>query len=55
MTSGAHRVSLRLPLNLWRFAWHKGTPGWRVTKLPCSHDVMVDLPKELAKELMILA
>jgi len=33
----------------------EGAPGWRVTKLPCSHDVMVDLPNELAKELMSLA
>ena len=29
--------------------------GWRVVKLPCSHDVMVDMPKELAAELMKLA
>ncbi len=33
----------------------EGTPGWRVTKLPCSHDVMVDLPRELAQELLTLA
>ncbi len=32
-----------------------GQPGWRVTKLPCSHDVMVDMPLELANELMKLA
>ena len=32
-----------------------GQPGWRVSKLPCSHDVMVDLPKDLAKELLALA
>ena len=30
-------------------------PGWRITKLPCGHDVMVDLPQELARELMTLA
>jgi hypothetical protein len=24
-----------------------GKAGWKLTKLPCSHDVMVDLPKEL--------
>jgi hypothetical protein len=30
-------------------------PGWRVTKLPSSHDVMVDMPKELAAELLTLA
>lgn len=33
----------------------KDAPGWRVTKMACSHDVMVDMPKELAKELMTLA
>lgn len=32
-----------------------GAPGWRVTKMPCGHDVMVDLPKELAAELTKLA
>ena len=26
--------------------------GWRVSKMPCGHDVMVDLPLELATELM---
>ena len=33
----------------------EGQPGWRVTKLPSSHDVMVDMPHELAAELMKLA
>jgi pimeloyl-ACP methyl ester carboxylesterase len=33
----------------------EGQPGWRVTKLACSHDVMVDLPLDLARELMALA
>ncbi|MBC5768219.1 alpha/beta fold hydrolase [Ramlibacter albus] len=33
----------------------EGQPGWRVTKMACSHDVMVDRPQELAKELMKLA
>jgi pimeloyl-ACP methyl ester carboxylesterase len=32
-----------------------GAPGWQVTKLPSSHDVMVDMPKELAAELVRLA
>lgn len=32
-----------------------GQPGWRVTKLASSHDVMVDMPAELAAELMTLA
>ncbi|HSW03587.1 alpha/beta fold hydrolase [Aquabacterium sp.] len=32
-----------------------GQPGWRVHKMPCSHDVMVDMPAELAQELMKLA
>ena len=31
-----------------------GAPGWRVAKLPSSHDVMVDQPHELARELMTL-
>ncbi|MDM0020051.1 alpha/beta fold hydrolase [Variovorax saccharolyticus] len=29
--------------------------GWRVVKMACSHDVMVDMPKELAAELVKLA
>jgi pimeloyl-ACP methyl ester carboxylesterase len=29
-------------------------PGWRVVKLPCSHDVMVDMPQELAGQLLSL-
>jgi pimeloyl-ACP methyl ester carboxylesterase len=29
--------------------------AWSVAKLPCSHDVMVDMPKELAAELLKLA
>ena len=33
----------------------EGASGWRVTKLPCSHDVMVDLPQDLARELLTLA
>lgn len=32
----------------------EGQSGWRVTKLPSSHDVMVDMPKELAAELLKL-
>jgi pimeloyl-ACP methyl ester carboxylesterase len=32
----------------------EGTAGWRVVKLPSSHDVMVDRPKELAAELLKL-
>ena len=28
-----------------------GKPGWRLVKMPSSHDVMVDMPKELAAEL----
>lgn len=32
-----------------------GQPGWRLLKLPCSHDVMVDMPQELAAELLKLA
>jgi len=33
----------------------EGQPGWSVVKLPCSHDVMVDLPQELADVLGGLA
>lgn len=32
-----------------------GRPGWRLLKLPSSHDVMVDMPQELAAELLKLA
>ena len=32
----------------------EGQPGWHVTKLACSHDAMVDMPQELARELMAL-
>jgi pimeloyl-ACP methyl ester carboxylesterase len=31
-----------------------GLPGWRVTKMTGGHDLMVDLPLELARELMAL-
>jgi len=27
---------------------YEGNPGWEVMKVPCGHDVMVDLPNELA-------
>jgi pimeloyl-ACP methyl ester carboxylesterase len=33
----------------------EGRAGWRVVKVPCGHDVMVDMPKELATELLKLA
>jgi pimeloyl-ACP methyl ester carboxylesterase len=33
----------------------EGQSGWRVVKMPCSHDVMVDMPGELAAELLKLA
>ena len=36
-------------------AKHEGKPGWEVTKLPVSHDVMVDMPAELAELLLKLA
>jgi pimeloyl-ACP methyl ester carboxylesterase len=36
-------------------AKHKGQAGWRITSMPCGHDVMVDLPKELAAELLTQA
>jgi pimeloyl-ACP methyl ester carboxylesterase len=29
--------------------------GWRISKVPCGHDVMVDIPVELANLLMTLA
>jgi pimeloyl-ACP methyl ester carboxylesterase len=28
-----------------------GKPGWKLTKLPTSHDVMVDMPQQLADQL----
>jgi pimeloyl-ACP methyl ester carboxylesterase len=31
-----------------------GKPGWKLTRLPVSHDVMVDMPQELADELTAL-
>jgi pimeloyl-ACP methyl ester carboxylesterase len=34
---------------------HEGQAGWQVIKMPSSHDVMVDMPNELAAELMKLA
>ncbi len=33
----------------------EGQAGWNVVKLPSSHDVMVDMPNELATELLKLA
>jgi pimeloyl-ACP methyl ester carboxylesterase len=39
----------------WFAAKFEGAPGWRVTRMACGHDVMVDLPKELAAELVKLA
>ena len=33
----------------------EGKPGWRVVRMPSGHDVMVDMPLELARELMKLA
>jgi pimeloyl-ACP methyl ester carboxylesterase len=33
-------------------AKHTGRPSWTVTKLGCSHDVMVDMPNELAAEIL---
>jgi len=30
-------------------------PGWELLKMPCSHDVMVDMPKELAAALARIA
>ena len=33
----------------------EGKAGWRVVKMPCGHDIMVDMPKELAEALTALA
>ena len=33
----------------------KDKSGWEVVKVPCGHDVMVDLPQELAQQLQRLA
>jgi len=32
----------------------EGQPTWRVARMPCGHDVMVDMPNELANELLKL-
>jgi hypothetical protein len=32
-----------------------GAPGWEVIKLPSGHDVMVDLPNELAAAIAKIA
>jgi hypothetical protein len=37
------------------FAAQAEAAGWNVAKLPCSHDVMVDMPNELTAELLKLA
>jgi pimeloyl-ACP methyl ester carboxylesterase len=34
---------------------YEGQPGWEMAKFPCGHDVMVDMPKELAAALAKLA
>jgi len=39
----------------WYAARLENTPGWRVIRFPCGHDVMVDMPVELANELLTLA
>ncbi|UCE31228.1 MAG: alpha/beta hydrolase [Burkholderiales bacterium] len=36
-------------------AKYDGADGWTVTRMPCSHDVMVDMPDELAAYLARLA
>jgi pimeloyl-ACP methyl ester carboxylesterase len=33
-------------------AKYAAQPGWQVTKLACGHDIMVDMPKELAELLV---
>jgi len=33
---------------------YDGQPGWQVTKVPCGHDVMVDMPGQLAEQLAAL-
>ena len=39
----------------WYAARLENDPAWRVIRFPCGHDVMVDMPVELAQELMRLA
>ena len=39
----------------WFAARFEKDPGWRVIRFPCGHDVMVDMPADLARELMSLA
>ena len=33
---------------------YDGKPGWQVFNFPCGHDVMVDMPNELAEKLASL-
>jgi hypothetical protein len=34
---------------------YEGQPGWEIAKFPCGHDVMVDMPDELAAALAKIA
>ncbi len=65
LLTGAHSA-VKQRLYILADGWHpspfrhfaaqvEGQPGWRVAKLACSHDVMVDMPGELAAELLRLA
>jgi hypothetical protein len=36
-------------------AKYEGAPGWKLSKLACNHDVMMDMPRELAQALMAAA
>jgi pimeloyl-ACP methyl ester carboxylesterase len=33
---------------------YDGKPGWQVSRVPCGHDVMVDMPEQLAEQLAAL-
>jgi pimeloyl-ACP methyl ester carboxylesterase len=33
----------------------EGAPGWTSSKMPCGHNIMVDMPKELTEKLLQLA
>ena len=35
-------------------AKYTGLPGWQVSNMPCGHDIMVDMPNELAAALASL-
>jgi hypothetical protein len=33
----------------------EAAPGWTLSKMPCGHNIMVDMPKELTEKLLQIA